>query len=60
MFGTHPERPGEGLVILATVYTVKPLYYRHQGDRNKCLHYRGVRFREAGFIIMDFGLSGTK
>ena len=30
--------------------TVKPLYYGHQGDRNKCLYYRGVRFREVGFI----------
>ena len=50
MFGTHPERPGEGLVTLATVYTVEPLYYGHQRDRNKCLHYRGVRFREVGFI----------
>ena len=30
--------------------TVKPLYYGHQGDRNKCPHYRGVRFREVGFI----------
>ena len=30
--------------------TVKPHYYGHQGDRNKCPHYRGVRFREVGFI----------
>ena len=30
--------------------TVKPLYYGHQGDRDKCAHYRGVRFREVGFI----------
>ena len=30
--------------------TVEPLYYGHQGDRDKCLHYRGVRFREVGFI----------
>ena len=30
--------------------TVKPLYYGHQGDRNKCPHYGGVRFREVGFI----------
>ena len=28
----------------------QPLYYGHQGDRNKCPHYRGVRFREVGFI----------
>ena len=25
-------------------------YYGHQGDRDKCPHYRGVRFREVGFI----------
>ena len=30
--------------------TVKPLYYGHQGDRDKCPHYRGVPFREVGFI----------
>ena len=30
--------------------TVEPLYYGHQGDRNKCPYYRGVRFREVGFI----------
>ena len=32
------------------VCTAKPLYYGHQGDRNKCPYYRGVRFREVGFI----------
>ena len=32
------------------VYTVEPRYYEHQGDRNKCPCYRGVRFREVGFI----------
>ena len=30
--------------------TVKYLYYGHQGDRNRCPDYRGVRFREVGFI----------
>ena len=30
--------------------TVEALYYGHQRDRNKCPHYRGVRFREVGFI----------
>ena len=35
---------------LAKFSTVKPLYYRHQGDRNKFPYYRGVRFREVGFI----------
>ena len=30
--------------------TVEPLYYGHQGDRDKCPHYRGVRFRGVGFI----------
>ena len=30
--------------------TVEPLYYGQQGDRDKCPHYRGVRFREVGFI----------
>ena len=30
--------------------TVKHLYYGHQGDRNKCPYYRGVRFGEVGFI----------
>ena len=30
--------------------TVEPLYYGHQGDRDKCPHYTGVRFREVGFI----------
>ena len=30
--------------------TVEPLYYGHQGDRDKCPHYRGVHFRELGFI----------
>ena len=34
-------------------YTVKPLYYGHQGDRNKCPYYRGVRFREIGFICIS-------
>ena len=29
--------------------TVEPLYYGHQGDRNKCPYYRGVRFREVSF-----------
>ena len=37
--------------IAQNVTTVEPLYYGHQGGRNKCPHYRGVRFREvAGFI----------
>ena len=26
------------------------IYYGHQGDRNNCLYYRGVCFREVGFI----------
>ena len=26
------------------------LYYGHQGDRNNYLYYRGVNFREVGFI----------
>ena len=30
--------------------TVEPLYYGHQGDRDKCPHYGGVHFREVGFI----------
>ena len=30
--------------------TAKPLYYGHQGDRNMCPYYRGVRFREVCFI----------
>ena len=32
--------------------TVKPPYYEHQGDKNKCPYYsnRGVHFREVGFI----------
>ena len=30
--------------------TVEPVYYTHQGERNKCPYYRGVCFREAGFI----------
>ena len=30
--------------------SVEPIYYGHQGDRDKCPHYRGVRFREVGFI----------
>ena len=30
--------------------TVKPLCYGHQGNRNKCPYYRGIRFREVGFI----------
>ena len=30
--------------------TVEPFYYGHQGDRNKCPYYRGVHFREVGFI----------
>ena len=30
--------------------TVKPLYYGHQGERDKCPQYRGVRFGEIGFI----------
>ena len=25
-------------------------YYGHQGDRNECPYYRGVHFREVGFI----------
>ena len=29
---------------------MEPLYYGHQGDRNKCPYYRGVSFREVGFI----------
>ena len=32
--GFHPD-----------ITTVKPLYYGHQGDRNKCPYYRGVRFK---------------
>ena len=36
--------------MFAITNTVKPLYYGHQGDRNKCPYYRGVRFREVGFI----------
>ena len=30
--------------------TVEPLYYGHQGDKNKCRYYRGVRCREVCFI----------
>ena len=30
--------------------TNEPLYYENQGDRDKCPHYRGVRFGEIGFI----------
>ena len=30
--------------------TVEPLYYGHQEDINKCPYYRGVRFREVGFV----------
>ena len=37
-------------VLLQNAYTVKPLYYGDQGERNKCPYYRGVRFREVGFI----------
>ena len=29
---------------------LQSLYYGKQGDRNKCPYYRGVRFREVGFI----------
>ena len=29
---------------------MEPLYYKHQGDRNKCPYYRGICFREVGFI----------
>ena len=29
---------------------VEPLYYRHQGYRNKCLYFRGVCFRKVRFI----------
>ena len=32
------------------MHTVEPLYYGHQGDRNKCLYYSGVRFKEVDFI----------
>ena len=35
---------------ICTQCTVEPLYYGHQGGRNKCPHYGGVRFREVGFI----------
>ena len=35
---------------MSNLSTVKPLYYGHQGDRNKCPYYRGVRFKEVGFI----------
>ena len=33
--------------------TVEPLYYGHQGDRNKYPYYRGVHFREVGFISIS-------
>ena len=33
--------------------TVEALYYGHQGDRNKCPYYRGVRLREVGFISIS-------
>ena len=41
----------------AVQITVKPLYYGHQGDRNKCPDYRGVSFREVGFIWISQGPS---
>ena len=34
--------------------TFEPLYYGHQGDRNKCPYYGGIRFREVGFIWTSF------
>ena len=34
------------LSSVSTTVTVEPLYYGHQGDRNNCPYYRGVRFRE--------------
>ena len=37
-------------LVFKILTTVEPLYYGHQGDRNKCLYYRGVHFREEGFI----------
>ena len=39
-----------GLIFILISNTVEPLYYGHQGDMDKCPHYRGVRFREVGFI----------
>ena len=55
----HSNRVGGYSPSSRYVGTVEPLYYGHQGDRNKCPYYRGVRFREVGYI-MDFGHSGTK
>ena len=37
--------------------TVEPLYYGHQGDRDKCPRYRGVRFREVGFTCIWISVS---
>ena len=41
-------------------YTVEPLYYGHQGDRDKCPHYKGVRFREVGFIWISVSQGPSK
>ena len=55
------HEPSHAVHLVRFKHTVKPLYYGDQGDRNKCLYYRGACFREIGFIIiMNFGLSGTK
>ena len=41
-------------VVECTIYTVQSnlfASYGHQGDRNnKCPYYRGIRFREVGFL----------
>ena len=54
------ERLASGSKSFIRLIIVEPLYYGHQADRNKCPHYRGVRFREVlGFIwiLVSQGLS---
>ena len=44
-------------VTSVNLNTVKPRYYGHEGDRNKCPQYRGVRFREVGFRCIWISVS---
>ena len=48
-YGQFPMSQQNLTFSLKKNITVKPLYNGHQGDRNKCPYYRGVRSREVGF-----------
>ena len=42
------------------IFAVEPLYYGHQGDREKCLYYEGVHFREINFIWISVSQRPSK